>query len=644
MKLIDFSIRRKVTIAMFTLGILLFGFVSLSRLKINLLPELSYPTLTVRTEYTGAAPAEVENLVSKPIEEALGVVKNVEQVRSISRSGQSDVTLEFAWGTDMDFASIDVREKLDALQLPLEVERPVILRFDPTLDPIMRYAFYIDETETDDSRRIDFASMEQIQESSINNLKKLRRFADEQLKKELESSTGVASVKISGGLEEEIQVAIDQERLSYLGLSLDRVTQILGAENINLSGGRLEEGNQQYLVRTLNQFQTVDQIRNVVVSVQNNSPVYLKDIADVSQGYKEREAITRLNGKEAVEIAIYKEGDANTVNVASMVSAKIENFKNKFPEGTSISVVYDQSTFISSAVDEVVNAGIIGGILAVIILFLFLRNFWATVIISLSIPVSVIATFNLMYGYDITLNIMSLGGIALGIGLLVDNSIVVLENISRHKAMGKNVLKAAQDGAGEVGTAVIASTLTTIAVFFPLVFVQGIAGQLFRDQALAVTFSLLASLLVAITLIPMLSSLAGREKAPIKEPDLKEPRTKIGQKLRQVRMFLFTTVPTFIAGMIRKMIRALGKAIMFVLNPFLKGFEKGYGYLEGRYPKLLNWAVERRYIVVFSAFLILLASLALVPRIGVELIPSMSQGEFNVEFQLPPGTPIEKIR
>lgn len=644
MKLIDFSIRRKVTIAMFTLGILLFGFVSLSRLKINLLPELSYPTLTVRTEYEGAAPAEIENLVTKPIEEALGVVKNVEQVRSISRTGQSDVTLEFTWGTEMDFASIDVREKLDALQLPLEVERPVILRFDPTLDPIMRYAFFVDQEKgTEAKKNVDFASLEETEAvSDISNLKKLRRFADEQIKKELESSAGVASVKISGGLEEEIQVAIDQDRLSHLGISLEQITQILGAENINLSGGKLEEGTQQYLVRTLNQFQNVGQIQNVVVTIQNGTPVYLKDIAGVSQGYKEREAITRLNGQEAVEIAIYKEGDANTVNVAEGVASKINGFKKNLPEGTSVTKVYDQSTFISSAVDEVVDAGIIGGILAVIILYLFLRNFWATVIISLSIPVSVIATFNLMYGNDITLNIMSLGGIALGIGLLVDNSIVVLENISRHKAMGKSVLKAAQDGAGEVGTAVIASTLTTIAVFFPLVFVQGIAGQLFRDQALTVTFSLLASLLVAVTLIPMLSSLASRKKTEVEEPELREPRTKTGRRLRAARIFLFTRMPTFMLGVLKKAFRGLGKGILFVLNPFLNAFEKVYGAIENRYPVLLKWAVERRFIVVSLAFMIFVASLTLVPRLGMELIPSLSQGEFKVEFQLPPGTPIEK--
>ncbi|NGP86838.1 efflux RND transporter permease subunit [Fodinibius halophilus] len=643
MKLIDFSIRRKVTIAMFTIGIILFGFVSLSRLNINLLPELSYPTLTVRTEFEGAAPAEVENLVSKPVEEALGVVKDVQQVRSISRSGQSDVTLEFSWGTDMDFASIDVREKLDALQLPLEVERPVILRFDPTLDPIMRYAFFIKDTK-DEQTDVNYASLEngQASDNQINKLKKLRRFADEQIKKDLQSSQGVASIKVSGGLEEEIQVSINQDRLAHLNIPISQVTQVLDAENVNLSGGRLEEGNQQYLVRTLNQFQNVDNIRNVVITNKNGSPVYLKDIATIQQGYKEREAISRLNGQEAVEIAIYKEGDANTVNVAKNVQAQMASVSDRLPEGMAVTKVYDQSTFISSAVSEVVNAGIIGGILAIIILFLFLRSFWATVIISLSIPVSVIATFNLMYGNDITLNIMSLGGIALGIGLLVDNSIVVLENIARHREMGKGPIKAAKDGAGEVGTAVIASTLTTIAVFFPLVFVHGIAGQLFRDQALTVTFSLLASLVVAITLIPMLSSLAGRKKAEVEKPELREPRTMAGKWMRAARIFIFETAPTFVIGVFSKIISGLSKGIMYILNPFLNAFDKGFTAIEERYPDLLRWSLRHRFTVIAFAFLSLMGTLMLVPQLGMELIPSLSQGEFNVEFQLPPGTPIEQ--
>jgi HAE1 family hydrophobic/amphiphilic exporter-1 len=256
----------------------------------------------------------------------------------------------------------------------------------------------------------------------------------------------------------------------------------------------------------LNQFQSIEEIGNVIVDYKNGIPIYLKDIATVRHGYKERKAITRMNGMEAVEIAIYKEGDANTVSVAKEVEGRLLRVKEILPPDLKIVKVYDQAVFIQQAVNEVINAGLIGGLLAIVILYFFLRNFWTTVIISLSIPVSVVATFNLMYAADLSLNIMSLGGIALGIGMLLDNSIVVLENISRHREEGKDIITAARDGASEVGRAVTASTLTTIAVFFPLVFVKGIAGQLFRDQALTITFALFVSLMVALTLIPMLAS------------------------------------------------------------------------------------------------------------------------------------------
>ncbi|MDX1640821.1 MAG: efflux RND transporter permease subunit [Balneolaceae bacterium] len=645
MKIIDISIRRKVTIAMFTVGVLLFGMVSLSRLNVNLLPELSYPTLTIRTEFEGAAPVEVENLITKPIEEAVGVVKGVQQVRSISRAGQSDVVLEFAWGTDMNIANLDVMAKLDAVQLPLDSEKPVTLRFDPTLDPILRYALYYngeEVEESEDDAPVNYASYQDLTSpEAIASLKTLRILADEQLKKNLESSVGVASVKISGGLEEEIQVNIDQQRLSYLNVPIETITQILEAENVNLSGGRLEEGSQQYLVRTLNEFQNIDQIRNVVVASDSGNVIYLKDVAEVIQSYKEREAITRLNGSEAVEIAIYKEGDANTVAVAEAVNERMDEIRAALPANMKLEKVYDQSVFIASAVNEVKNAGIIGGILAVLVLYFFLRNFWTTVIISVSIPVSVIATFNLMYGNDISLNIMSLGGIALGIGMLVDNSIVVLENIARHREQGKGIVESAREGASEVGMAVIASTLTTIAVFFPLVFVQGIAGQLFRDQALTVTFSLLASLVVAITLIPMLSSLGG-DKKKIEPLELKEPRTKFGRGLRSVRMFLFYTIPTAITKAIRFITRWIAKITKAIFSPFVKAFDKGYQFTERRYTALLNWSLNHKAIVIVSAILIFAGSIALVPRIGIELIPQLSQGEFSVEFKLPPGTPIEK--
>tara|TARA_R110001599_G_C12275462_1_gene662214 strand:+ start:9847 stop:13110 length:3264 start_codon:yes stop_codon:yes gene_type:complete len=636
---------------MFTVAILLFGIVSLSRLNVNLLPDLSYPTLTVRTEFEGAAPIEVENLISKPIEEAVGVVKGVKLVRSISRAGQSDVVLEFAWGTNMDIANLDVIAKLDAIQLPLQAKKPVTLRFDPTLDPIIRYALYYDNgkkenQESTDSRKVDLASYSEPEEdlndpAAIARLKQLRIISDEILKKNLESSDGVASVKISGGLEEQIQVNIDQERLAYLNIPIETITSTLSAENINLSGGRLEEGTQQYLVRTLNEFKDVDQIRNTVLTVLNGNAVYLKDVADIRQGYKEREAITRLNAMEAVEIAIYKEGDANTVAVAESAIERINEIRKTLPSGMKLEKVYDQSVFISSAVNEVKTAGIIGGILAVLVLYFFLRNFWSTVIISVSIPVSIIATFNLMYGNDITLNIMSLGGIALGIGMLVDNSIVVLENIARHKDMGKNALQAAKDGASEVGTAVIASTLTTVAVFFPLVFVDGIAGQLFRDQALTVTFSLIASLVVAVTLIPMMSSLSGRKKE-IVPLELKEPKTSFGRFLRSTRLFLFYTIPTAVTKGIRAIVNFFAKVLKFIFSPFVWAFDKFYQASERVYLGLLKTSLNNRLVVIVIAILSFAGSLALVQKIGIELIPQLSQGEFKVEFKLPPGTPIEQ--
>ncbi|MFU8860192.1 MAG: efflux RND transporter permease subunit [Cyclonatronaceae bacterium] len=636
MKLVDLSVRRRVTIAMFTVGILLFGAVSLSRLNISLLPDLSYPTLTIRTEYTGAAPAEIENLITKPIEEALGAVKNVNQIRSISRSGISDVTLEFDWGTDMDYAGLDVREKLDIIRLPLEATRPVLLRFDPTLEPVIRYALF---QQHDDERSAEIAS---VQNEELSDLKFIRRFADEHIKKELEAGGGVASVKISGGLEEEIQVLVDQQRLAYLNIPIEQLTSVLRAENINLSGGRLEEGSQHYLVRTLNQFQNIEQIHDVVVAHRDGRPVYLRDVAMVGQSYKEREAITRIRGEEAVEIAIYKEGDANTVAVARTVENRIGNVNNLLPPELKLVKVYDQSTFINQAVDEVIKAGLIGGLLAMIILFIFLRDVRSTLIISLSIPVSVIATFNLMYSYDITLNIMSLGGIALGIGLLVDNSIVVLENISRHRAQGKNAFLAAKEGAGEVGMAVVASTLTTVAVFFPLVFVEGIAGQLFRDQALTVTFSLLASLLVALTLIPMLASLKKEQATEPVPVSLAEPRSRIGRVMRHGRVFIFNTIPVYVVRLITGFFKIAGSVIMFFINPLLNVVNDIYNRAENFYPKVLKTALQNRTTVLGTALLLFIGTMFMIPRLGIELIPSLAQGTYNIEFRMPPGTPLHR--
>lgn len=645
MRIVDLSTRRRVTIGMFTLAAILFGMVSLSQLKINLLPDLAYPTLTVRTEYVGAAPVEIENLITKPVEEALGVVKNVEHLRSISRTGQSDVLLEFNWGTDMDIARQEVRENLDALVLPLDAERPLILRFDPSLDPVMRYGLYEDDREFADSGDSDQDQPVRTiadTDSDNNSLTRLRRLADEQIKKELEAAGGVAAVKISGGLEDEVQVLVDQQKLAQLGLEIESIGTILGAENVNLSGGRLEEGQQQFLVRTVNQFQSVSEMADVIVDQRNGTPVYLRDIAEVRLGHKERDSITRIDGREAVEIAIYKEGDANTVAVAESVERRLSRLDDLLPANVQLINIYDESTFINSAVSEVINAGLIGGILAILVLYLFLRDFKTTVIIGLSIPVSVIATFALMYWADLSLNIMSLGGLALGIGLLVDNSIVVLENIARHKSLGKSHLEAARDGAGEVGTAVIAATLTTVAVFFPLVFVQGIAGQLFRDQALTVTFSLLASLLVAITLIPMMASLGSRTSEARESFPQTPPKSKAGRGVRTVRNFIFRTVPALLSRVLFLFFGFIAMLIGALFKPIAAGFNAIYERLARRYPPVVSWALNHRALVLGVALVLFVLSGLLVPRLGIELIPQMSQNEMLVEFRMPPGTPLEK--
>ncbi|UCE17855.1 MAG: efflux RND transporter permease subunit [Gemmatimonadota bacterium] len=494
MKIIELSTKRPVTVAMFTLAVLLFGLVSLQRLRVNLLPELTYPTLTIRTEFEGAAPAEVENLVTKPVEESVGTVRNLLNMSSISRSGWSDVILEFQWGTDMANAALEVRQKLDILNLPREVRQPILLRFDPSNDPIVLVGL-----------------------TGQAELSVLRIFAEEHMKKDLETVEGVAAVKVSGGLEEEIHIEVNEGKLAQLGFSIAQISQRLAQENVNLSGGSLREGTEEYLVRTLNQFKRVDEIDDVVIGQREGVKFYLKDVAAVSKSYKERDAITRINGQEAVEIAIYKEGDANTVAVARHVTRRLRSYTPQALGSMKLTTVSDQSRFIQRAVGEVRDSAIIGGLLAMIVLFFFLKNMRSTAIIGFAIPASVIATFLAMYFGKVTLNIMSLGGLALGVGMLVDNSIVVLESIDRYRKEGFGLFEAANKGASEVGTAVIASTLTTICVFFPIIFIKGVAGQLFRDQALTITFSLIVSLIIALTLIPMIASREHRGGAVVEK-------------------------------------------------------------------------------------------------------------------------------
>ncbi len=526
-------IRRPVTTAMVFLTLVVFGLKSYQDLAINLMPDISYPTLTVRTEFEGAAPEDVEKLLTRPLEETLSTAGGMVEISSVSSPGLSEVVLEFTWDTDMNVAQQDVRDRLDLFMPPQEVtQKPVILRYDPTLDPVMRVAI----TGGDFSDEADPVARERMM---MQELTEVRDICERLVKSDLEGELGIAQVLVKGGREEEIQVLLDSARLKNLGLSPAQVVSALAQQNINLSGGRLREGRTEYLVRTLNEYQTVEEVGDTMIPVPGARPIPLREVATVQLGQKDRETVVHINGREAVELAIFKWGDANTVEVCNRLKDLLgfdrakgmlerlsdavdkarqgaggsdydmelaKTIQSRLPDYTDMVIVSDQSAFIVAAIDEVKWSAINGGLLALLVLYVFLRKMKSTVIIGVAIPISIVAAFVPMFIQEISLNIMSLGGLALGVGMLVDDSIIVLESIFRCVEEGDDIVDAADRGTREVFSADASSTFTTICVFLPIAFVEGIAGQLFRDLALTVTYSLLASLAVALYLIPMLAS------------------------------------------------------------------------------------------------------------------------------------------
>ena len=545
-------VRRPVAILMVTFAVGVFGWVSYQRLALTLMPDMSYPTLTVRTTYPGTAPEEMENVVSRPLEQQLGIIPKLVAISSVSKASQSDVMLEFQWKTDMDLVAQEVREKIDRIRLPEGAQRPLLLHFDPSLDPILRLGL-----------------------AGPQSLYELRYLADNDVKRRLETITGVAAVQIKGGLEEQFLVALDESKLATLKLDINQISSRLQQGNVNMSGGNLREGQTEYLIRTLNEFRNIEEIGSLIIARQNGIDIRLRDIGTVTRYHEDRQVITRVNGHESVEIEVYKEADANVLVVAAAVKeaifgtaeqkAYVESLKRpdavpkkstapakgakadrgskkkgapadisraqmeaqrnsaqalithreqtdflsfQLPPGTTIQLLSDQSVFIDNSIREVKENALFGGIIAIVVLYLFLRNVTQTLIVSLCIPISILATFAPMYMSGVSLNIISLGGLALGVGNLVDNAIVVLESIFRCREEGDDPVTAVVRGTSEVAMPVVASTLTTVAVFFPIVFVEGVAGQVFGDMALAVVFSQIASLIAALYLIPMLASKA----------------------------------------------------------------------------------------------------------------------------------------
>lgn len=676
-----FTTDRPVAVLMVFTAAVVFGFFSFKRLPVTLMPELNYPTVTVRTEYPGTAPEEVENEVSRPIEEALGVIGGLSEISSISRSGLSDVVLEFNWGTDMSKATQEVLEKLDLVFLPREAERPLILHFDPSLDPIMELSF--------SSGSEDFSGEE--------GLRKLRRLADLQIKRFLEPIKGVAAVRVRGGLEEEFHVLLDKSKIVRSGLSIQSVIDRLQQENINVAGGTLKEGSAEYMIRTLNEYKNLDEISETVVMRFQDRQVRIKDLGRVIRAHKEREIITRIDGTESVQIDIYKEADANMVAVAKAVTTTIGTIhddpsKNRRgfgahspfgppPEslahqlyreqGVKLSVVADRSQFIESSIKEVRNTAILGGLLAVLVLYLFLSDAKTTAIIGASIPISLLITFAPLNLTGITLNIMSLGGLALGVGMLVDSSIVVLESIFRCREEGDDIVTAAVRGTNEVKSAVTASTFTTIAVFFPMVFVVGIAGQAFGDLGLAVIVSLVAALIVAVYFIPMLAS---RRKLRLHDVQGARPqwtrfhsfelftqasssatgarwillfpysiaRLAVGfvlEVIGKVFLAMIATGAWFVVRVIKPSSSIIGSAVLGIPSRVAHSCLTRASQV---YPRIMQWALDHPgaivSLILASGWMTWMAASSL----ETELLPEVHQREFTFEASLPIGTPIEE--
>ncbi len=632
------STRRPVAVAMLFLAVILLGIISFIRLPIDLLPDVSYPRLVVYTSYPDVAPAEVERLITERVEAQSAAVPGVERVTSVSREGVSLVTLRFAWGTDMDFAMLNVRERLDNIResLPETASRPRILRVDPESEPIMA-----------------------ISVAGGADLWATKEAAESVFRRRLEQLDGVAEAAVTGGLDREIQVEVDPQLMDSYGLTFTEVANALARANISAPGGTILRGRYRYPLRTLGEFQTVEEIGDVVVGRQRAPGasegeegafrlVRLQDIGRVVDGYAERESIARYNGEEAVGILVFKESGANTVQVAEDVDGTLHQLRAEYPD-FQLDVASSQAGFISDSISNVVQALVFGGILAFLVLFLFLRDPRYPVAIALAIPISVVGTFALMEAAGISLNIMSLGGLALGVGMLVDNSIVVLENIFRHrKEGGKDTIHSAAVGAEEVQRAITASTLTTISVFGPIVYVEGVAGELFGSLSLAVAFSLIASLIVALTLLPALAARWGRVKPEVEEAPSSEAvwgeGKFLGKALKTLRWIAL--LPFLILGAIWSTLKQLvsfwGEIIGGVLGnafgPFLNSFDRWFERFAARYHAALEWALDNRGSVVALAMVTLLGSVLLALSLERDLLPDVDQGSFEVRMELEEGT------
>ncbi|MBN2733114.1 MAG: efflux RND transporter permease subunit, partial [Balneolaceae bacterium] len=572
MALTNISVKRPIATTMVFLIIIVLGVISFRYLPVSLLPPIEYPQLTVSTEYPNVGPEEIEKIITQPVENALAGISGVEQVRSSSEEGESDVTLEFSQGVDLDVAANEVRAALDGLrdELPPEAEAPQIRKFDPNNFPIVI-----------------------VGANSDMNLQRLTQVLEREVTQRFEQIGGVGSIGIWGGVYREVQVNLKRDRLIASGLSSAQVQQAIASENVNLPGGNVNSGIQQLYVRTQGEYESLEQIANTIITVVDDKPIRVRDVAEVRWGYEDLNRLVTIDEKPMVRFGIRKQSGANTVTVAENIREEIEQI-NAERDDMELFVTTDQSEYIQSSIDNVQTSAMWGGIFAILILYLFLRNGSSTFIIATAIPISIIATFALLYFNDLTLNQMSFGGLALGVGLIVDNAIVVLENIVRlREERGEDLETSALVGTKEVGGAIIASTLTTSVIFLPVVFMQTITGMIFQQLALVVVFALICSLFVALTLVPMLSS-----KFLTVEPEGSKKAKKKGW------------------------------------------FQRYFTKLEDRYSHVLEKSLNhKKAVFAGTAALVIICSIV-VPFIPYELAPASDANQIDVDFEMEQGTNI----
>ncbi len=571
------AIERPVTMFMASAVIVLLGAISLVRLPVDLMPDITYPSITVRVGYAGVGPEEIEQIIVRPIEQAVAAVPGVEQINSTASEGSGSVRLNFAWGTDLNEAADEVRTRIDRVRgrLPDDADPPTIQKFDSSASPIVQIG-----VEGDYDRVT------------------LRELAENDLVPRFERVEGVAAVTVGGGLRRQIHVELSKEKITALDLSVDRVVQVIRSENQNIPLGEIDEGDTTYLLRSAGEFQDLQQIADLVVLTKNGVPVYLRDIADVKDTTEDLRSFQRINGKPGVRMQVAKQSGKNTVAIAAAVREEIERTNREVP-GVQLTLLQDQSQYIVDSIAAVKEAVFLGAFLVVGVIFVFLRDFRSTVIICTSIPISIIGTFALLYFAGFTLNTMTFGGLALGVGMIVDASIVVLENTFRHMEMGKDRMQAAIDGSEEVWSAILASTLTHVAVFVPLLFLSGVSSVIFIQLSFVVMFSLAMSLFVAVTVVPVLCS------RWLKGPAETHERTGFTGRLFDASERVFTSVENF-------------------------------------YRAQLHRALKHRPTVLAAAAGMTLLAFVLLPTIPTELVPQTDEGEVSISARMASGTRVER--